>query len=34
VPVEDERLLIHDAENPYPKPKNMADFLKPEYLEV
>ena len=23
----------HHAENPYPKPKNMADFLKPEYLE-
>jgi cytochrome c oxidase subunit 5b len=23
----------HDHhENPYPKPKNMADFLKPEYL--
>ena len=23
----------HHAENLYPKPKNMADFLKPEYLE-
>ncbi len=24
----------HHAENKYPKPKNMADFLKPEYLET
>jgi cytochrome c oxidase subunit 5b len=24
----------HHAENPYPRPKNMADFLKPEYMEV
>ncbi|KAF9690500.1 hypothetical protein EKO04_011431 [Ascochyta lentis] len=25
----------HDHhENPYPRPKNMADFLKPEYLHV
>ena len=21
-------------ENPYPKPKNMSDFLKPEYKEL
>jgi cytochrome c oxidase subunit 5b len=24
----------HHAENPYPKPKDMADFLKPEYMHV
>ncbi|KAI4608077.1 uncharacterized protein J4E87_004485 [Alternaria ethzedia] len=24
----------HHAENPYPRPKNMADFLKPEYREL
>lgn len=24
----------HHEENKYPKPKNMADFLKPEYLEL
>jgi cytochrome c oxidase subunit 5b len=24
----------HHAENPYPKPKTMADFLKTEYLHV
>ncbi len=22
------------TENPHPRPKNMADFLKPEYLHV
>jgi cytochrome c oxidase subunit 5b len=22
------------SENPHPKPKNMADFLKPEYLNL
>jgi hypothetical protein len=22
------------AENPYPRPKNMADFLKPEYMHI
>lgn len=22
----------HHAENLYPRPKNMADFIKPEYL--
>jgi cytochrome c oxidase subunit 5b len=25
-------MLMRDAENLYPKPKTMADFLKPEYL--
>ena len=24
----------HHPENKYPRPKNMADFLKPEYMEV
>jgi cytochrome c oxidase subunit 5b len=24
----------HHAENKYPRPKNMADFLKPEYMEL
>ncbi|KAJ4339641.1 Cytochrome c oxidase subunit 4 [Didymella glomerata] len=24
----------HHAENPYPRPKNMADFLKPEYMHI
>jgi cytochrome c oxidase subunit 5b len=22
------------TENPYPRPKNMADFLKPEYMHI
>jgi len=24
----------HHAENPYPRPKNMADFIKPEYMNL
>ncbi|KAF2265507.1 cytochrome c oxidase-like protein polypeptide IV [Lojkania enalia] len=24
----------HHDENPYPRPKNMADFIKPEYAEL
>jgi cytochrome c oxidase subunit 5b len=27
-------LLTTAAENPYPRPKNMADFIKPEYAQL
>ena len=28
------KLTDHSTENPYPRPKNMADFLKPEYMHI
>ncbi|KAF1916562.1 cytochrome c oxidase subunit VB-domain-containing protein, partial [Ampelomyces quisqualis] len=31
-PPEDPHAHDHHPVNPYPRPKNMADFLKPEYL--
>jgi cytochrome c oxidase subunit 5b len=33
-PADDHSHDHHHVENQYPRPKNMADFLKPEYMEV